>query len=538
MMQIRNKLFIFGVFTILLSCNMVAQTVSWKIKPQYTSAEVWYENLIRVSDGSQYGLIRFDGTEILPCEYETIADYCEGYSVVLNSDKLVAIVDSKGKVTELTNTNYRVSKEFPYFSEGVLPVMNETGKWGYINYTGSLTIDFKFSSALPFSHGVASVRYPDAKKGGGGYFTHIDSKGNIRHLNLSQFKSTDKITFASSFSKTEKGLPVALVLISDSWSFRDLSGNKVGGMSFKGVPSRLEKNMKINDNYELKFNDRWELVSYKDLKGNQELIFTSSHGLDKRVSPTSQHISSGINKNEVIYNGTAFLATTFDEVVPLNNSYALVKQTGKYGLMEVESDGKFSVELPEYIELYHHTPIDVQMKLKVPNKMNSGSFKVQVYDSSNKLIGESDNANVNFRVLPNELKEEFSLDFYIENSFENIKYSRIPQSISFRYKPTLRVSIPHYYKLDADGNVKITVTVSNESDVPSDKCTISFDGESRTIESIPANGTKVLTFGRNVDVGDNDKKSQSYNIRIKENGCPTQNFSRTITFERHYADEN
>ena len=121
-MQIRNKSFIFWAFIILFSYNMVAQTVSWKIKPQYTSAEVWNDNLIRVSDGSQYGLIRFDGTEILPCEYETIADYCEGYSIVLNSDKLVAIVDSKGKVTELANTNYKVSKEYPYFSEGVLPV--------------------------------------------------------------------------------------------------------------------------------------------------------------------------------------------------------------------------------------------------------------------------------------------------------------------------------------------------------------------------------------------------------------------------------
>lgn len=517
---------------------MVAQMVSWKIKPQYTSAEVWNENIIRVSDGTQYGLIRFDGTEILPCEYETIADYCEGYAVVLNSNELVAIIDSKGKATTFADKHYKVSKEYPYLSEGVLPVMNETGKWGYINHNGTPVIDFKYYSALPFSHGVASVRYPDSKRGGGGYFTHIDSKGNIRHLNLSHFKSTDKIVFASSFSKTEKGLPVALVLISDSWSFRDLNGNKVGGMSFKGIPSRLDKDMKINDNYELKFNDRWELLSYKDLKGNQELKFTSSHGLDNRVSPTSQYISSGINKNEIIYNGTEFLATTFDEVVPLNDSYALVKQTGKYGLMEVEPNGKIQVESPEYVEIYHHVPIDVKMKLKVPNSANSDDSYIRVYDSSNRLIAESKNTDINFRVLPNELTEEFSQYFHIEYSKDNIKYSRIPQSISFRYTPALHVLIPHYCKLDADSNVKVTVTISNESDMPSDKCTISFDGESRTVESIPAKGKKLVTFGRNINIGDSDKKSRSYNIRIKENGCPYHDFSRTITFERHYSDEN
>lgn len=538
MMQIRNKLFIFWAFIILFSYNMVAQTVSWKIKPYYTSAEIWNENIIRVSDGAQYGLIRFDGTEILPCEYETIADYCEGYSVVLNSDKLVAVVDSKGKVTDLSSKNYSVSKDYPYFSEGVLPVMNETGRWGYINHNGTPVIDFRYYSALPFSHGVASVRYPDSKKGGGGYFTHIDSKGNIRHLNLSQFKSTDKIIFASSFSKTEKGLPVALVLISDTWAFRDPNGNKVGGITFKGIPLRLEKNMKIASNYELKFNDRWELVSYKDLKGNQELIFTSSHELNKRVSPTSQYISCGVNKNEVIYNGNTFLSTTFEEVLPLNSSFALVKQSGKYGVMEVNPSGKISVELPEYIEVQHHTPIDVQMKLKATNNISDGGFNVRVYDASGKLIAESSNTDVNFQIFPDELDEEFSQELQVELSTGGIKYSQILRNISFKYKPALRISVPHYYKLDADGNAKITITISNESDMPSDKCTVSFDGESRTVESIPANGKRSVSYGRNINVGDSDKKSCSYNVRVKENGCPQQNFNRTITFERHYSDEN
>ena len=537
-MQIRNKSFIFWAFTILFSYNMVAQTVSWKIEPQYTSAEIWNENIIRVSDGSQYGLIRFDGTEILPCEYETIADYCEGYSIVLNSDKLVAIVDSKGKVTELSSKNYRMSKDYPYFSEGLLPVMNETSKWGYINYVGTPTIDFKYSSALPFSYGVASVRYPDAKKGGGGYFTHIDGKGNIKHLNLSQFKSTDKIIFASSFSKTEKGLPVALVLISDTWAFRDLNGNKVGGITFKGMPLRLEKNMKIASNYELMFNDRWGLVSFKDSKGNNELKFISSHELDKKVSPSSRYISCGVNKNEVIYNGNTFLSTTFEEVLPLNSSFALVKQSGKYGVMEVNPSGRISVELPEYINVQHHTPIDVQMKLKATNNIGNGDFNVRVYDASGKLIAESSNTDVNFQILPDELDEEFSQELQVEFSTSGIKYSQILRSISFKYNPALRISVPHYYKLDADGNAKITIIISNESDMPSDKCTVSFDGESKTVESIPANGKRSVSFGRNINVGDSDKKSCSYNVRVKENGCPQQNFNRTITFERHYSDEN
>ncbi len=517
---------------------MVAQTVLWQIEPQYTSAEIWNENIIRVSDGTQYGLIRFDGTIILPCEYETVAAYCEGYSVVMNSEQLVATVDSKGKVAELADKNYRTSKEYPYFSEGVLPVMNETGKWGYITPTGAPIIDFRFYSALPFSHGVASVRYPDSRRGGGGYFTHIDSKGSIRHLNLSHFRSTDKIVFASSFSKTEKGLPVALVLISDTWSFRDLKGNKVGGMSFEGLPSRLDKNMKINNNYELMFNDRWELVTYRDVKGNQELKFTSPHKLDKEVTPTSQYISSGVNKNEIIYNGNAFLSTTFEEVVPLNNSYALVKQSGKYGLIKVDPNGRIDVEIPENIQAHHHTPINVPMRINVPNSLNDTNLNIRVFGSSNELITESKGTEVNVQVLPNELKEEFTQNLYIECSTDNIRYSQIQKNISFRYSPTLRVSVPHYYKLDADGNTQITITITNESDMPSDKCTVSFDGESKTIESIPANGKKSVSFGRNINVGDNDKKSLSYNIRLRESGCPPQNFSRTITFERHYSEDN
>ena len=59
-----------------------------------------------------------------------------------------------------------------FFSEGKHPVMNDEGKWGYIDSFGQIVIECKWNQVSPFSNGLARV-YVDDK------MALIDSSGTV-----------------------------------------------------------------------------------------------------------------------------------------------------------------------------------------------------------------------------------------------------------------------------------------------------------------------------------------------------------------------
>lgn len=60
------------------------------------------------------------------------------------------------------------------FNDGLAAVQTASGKWGYIDKTGKMVIEAKFSSEPgPFSEGYAVVEKRDGSK------CYIDKQGNI-----------------------------------------------------------------------------------------------------------------------------------------------------------------------------------------------------------------------------------------------------------------------------------------------------------------------------------------------------------------------
>ena len=48
-----------------------------------------------------------------------------------------------------------------FFSEGKHPVMNDEGKWGYIDLSGQIVIECKWNRVCPFNNGLARVYLDD-----------------------------------------------------------------------------------------------------------------------------------------------------------------------------------------------------------------------------------------------------------------------------------------------------------------------------------------------------------------------------------------
>lgn len=131
---------------------------------EYDYADDFFEGRAVVSCGSDYGLIDRKGDTIMPIVFEQVRWYGrEG----------IAIAVYEGKYTLHNRGGAKVcDKEWDWLGdpgEGLIAAAKD-GKYGYIAYDGSTTIEFRFTNAYDFRNGRAVVEL-------GGKETSIDTAG-------------------------------------------------------------------------------------------------------------------------------------------------------------------------------------------------------------------------------------------------------------------------------------------------------------------------------------------------------------------------
>lgn len=217
-MKKRNKIIL--LFACLICIQTVyPQTVSWQQQPCWDAVELFSDNMLKVEQMGQWGLVDFDGTTILPCKYGNLTRLSEDRFLVLdNNGNLLSLGDSSGKIYQVKG-DWSVDKSWPYYTNGLLAVKNAQGLWGYMNKVGKVVIREKYKNAFPFFFGYASVCENGSKNW---HLIDVDEKpidvieGKERQRNFS---------FASSFTKIDNNSPVAFILISDKVFLLDTHGN-------------------------------------------------------------------------------------------------------------------------------------------------------------------------------------------------------------------------------------------------------------------------------------------------------------------------
>lgn len=127
------------------------------IEPKFDMAEMFSEGYSSVTVGGKHGFIDETGKYVLPLQsYEFLGSLHNGLASVRVNDK-VGFINIKGEEI--------IKPQFDWvgdFSEGLCVVRNdnsknEIGKYGYIDTTGKVVIDFKFQYATNFESGRAKV---------------------------------------------------------------------------------------------------------------------------------------------------------------------------------------------------------------------------------------------------------------------------------------------------------------------------------------------------------------------------------------------
>lgn len=293
-----------------------AQTIQWVVKPHYDTISYLNSSVFKCKRGDGVQLVNTKGRELLTPAADSVTNFCENRLLVLdkkgNKYKIRGIIDEFGVFTivhdELFVNNYS------FCSDGLISVLDQSDKAGYIDVGGNLVIPCKYRKARPFIQGWASVEPAKGKKHT--RTLYINTKGDV--MKIHGFHN-GKVVMGSSFNSSGE----ALVAYYD---------NDNAVINTRGEVKR--KYEKQNDLIPIRTYD----FSF-DQSGNNSIPNTSPDiFFDTDYVPFMIEKKMGYEKN-----GRIVVPPQFSEAEGFVNGFAIVCMDNKYGIVRLV-DGSFSGE--------------------------------------------------------------------------------------------------------------------------------------------------------------------------------------------------
>ena len=184
-----------------------------------------------VKEGETHSIYEADEKPKVIAEgFQEVGMLNENLMPTVKDAERISIINKKGEQVFVLNPHNGkeiVACDFK-FSDGLLPVKDEDGKWGYVNKKGEMVITPKYDSYTLFSDGLALVS--KSEKDGNSSVLVIDKNAEVKmELKLKKFELQ---------SPFKNGLAVVEDKDKDRIGFIDLKGE------FKKVPKKVRR---IND---------------------------------------------------------------------------------------------------------------------------------------------------------------------------------------------------------------------------------------------------------------------------------------------------
>lgn len=526
---------------LLLPVCASAQIGLWKVAPEYDSITTISPELYRVEKSGLYGLLGKDGKTIVPCQYEIKQDVVENRCLLLSSNhRLKAIYDGNGNLIKQFEDKefWYVDPDYPYYSDGVIAVCDNTGRWTYMDRTGALSSKKpEFRSASPYFYGYAVVRYKD------GSYMHINKRGVVSKLD-SQFKD-NFLVFASSFTPQDKSADestsdpiVSLIVDSRNNVFlRDRSGMKVESL---GAVKDWDKNARkmTTDRFVIFFEPNKQIRSVTPLEDGPETVY--NHLVLDFYKPDASTLACEKTGNgyRIVSDGKEILPAQFSAPVTIvSGSDFIVSRDGKYGVVTIDYGHSSIPDLQiSQLTFEHHVPAKVSANVVLDPSLDETRYHFVVTKQGEKIFdGAPHNAVISFEFLPEDLSHGRTETFNVQSDIDGIKHPESTMDLSWNHKNPYSVKASGRVRLNkSNSGGTVTFTVTNESEKGSDKCDIVIDGNvvKKGVTFQTGESIAVSAF-INVDIMDLDSVSKTVSVQVRENGCPAHKTSKNIIFERN-----
>ena len=304
---------------------------------------IWYEdNILRVQKDGKYGLIDFEGKEVLPCDYEEIVAL-KGVTnnLLVKKDGKVGLVNEKGQT--IINTEYKDIKTLKEGYKNEYIIVNDNNQYGIISTTGTIIVEPKYEDVKYLNNsemfavketGIWKLINKDSQiLIDGGYDNIIEAKGE--NVVVEKGGKYGVIT-----TKNEEKIPVEYEQIKYTFSIYYIA--KTGGKY--GIINLNNEQVKDFNYTNMNYVEKGDFIQ-ADVSDTETVIFDNN--LSERISGIVSEINQEegyikvYTNNEYKYYNFKFEEKKSSDILTANSLF-LSKKDGKYGY--VNKDGKVIID--------------------------------------------------------------------------------------------------------------------------------------------------------------------------------------------------
>lgn len=302
---------------------------------------LWYEsNVLKVQKDGKFGLINLDGTEILPCEYDSISTM-KGVknAIIVKKDVNTGIVNTSGKI--VVPVQYSTVEAIEKSADNGYIVKSAESKFGVIKANGDIALEAKYEAIenmvdgnryLVKENGVWKLIAEDGT-------SYLDGKvDNVISMNNGDVIAKQNGKYGVLNIQTDLKIP---------FEYDDLAYL----FDDKYVAKKNDKYGIINTNNEVVtdykydeiiYNNQTEYVKGKNANNTYDYI---AKNLSVKFTAGEETILNGFisikNGSDVKYYNYKLEEKSNKDVYTANTLF-VIKENGKYGF--VDKDGKVVVE--------------------------------------------------------------------------------------------------------------------------------------------------------------------------------------------------
>lgn len=350
------------VLAFFLPASLTAQTVGWQLKPaDYTDIARFGNNLYQVVKDGRIGIIHADGTIVVPVAADNISRFYENVALVTVEEAegkqcILGVLDVDGVYTPFPKPYYTLSGQ-EFFSDGVISVVNQKGKKGYVNKSGDAVCGFdkSYYRIKPFTEGYAAV---SEKRG---YYYLIDKHGEKKKLQLPDDMVGGSIGYVFN---VWKGKALAIDTYDNFYQYDFTTGEC----------RKMGKNLKEYDATDYLFRPK-ALTSC-----DETAPFTSLPAGVQGLAPSLKNGKYGFEEN-----GKVILPCQLNAATPFEDGLSIVDFNGKKGILRLYADQQeFGLTAERsHIEFDAGTTVSCQFALQIPAAWSSTPIDVMLADGSN-----------------------------------------------------------------------------------------------------------------------------------------------------------
>lgn len=551
-----KRLFL-SLFVIALSAAARAQVASWLIPPTYDNMyKVIGADLIVTDSIKEKTLWTFDGRRVFKTS-EALFPFQDDVAVITkgSTTAILGFVTNKGELTPLDG--YLVVNAYPYFSGGLLAV--KSSKDGYCHYIDkrARVVISNCASAYPFMNGYAKCEaYENAQKKKGFNHLLLNSKGKPVTFMLNGKKvDNDNVNFTSSVN--DEGLAVVVInqkvylfngVTQDLQPFYASDTEKVQAEVEGTLADFLQKKDDMKSelhakcgNSQVAFRFDRILVPYEVVVGDEVKTY------DKK-EPKAWNTESpleAVEKNGrygLYWDGQELLPPQFTKVPTCFDNKAFACVAGRYGLLQVLKDEKFSFSMNKGNDIaFRHQRVETVVRVDLPPSVSAQSATIEMdpelgceidvtsRDAKTTSFGSSVQYGC-WLTIPEELDDETQeVDYVARVVYDGLISTSIPFTVKEWYYKYFNIDVDDVETVIDKRNLLFTFNISadkqpGEEDYPSTvsvkagKLPVSLEKLSETRYRCKATG---LQDGTNQIV-----------IQIQEPGCPISEYPFEVTYTK------